>query len=111
MWLAMTVEYQRMAHNGMGETFKQCLGVFYSNDGMVISRDSAWLQHSMNILIYLFQRYGLAANIDKPHTMTCQPNTLRSGMSEYTKQLKCTEMGDSYNERLRRRIPCPEFGV
>ena len=45
MWLAMTVEYQRVAHGGTGEAVGRCMGFFYSNDGIVGSRDSNWLQH------------------------------------------------------------------
>ena len=34
-WLAMTLEYHRVAHNGLGEAVTRCLGIFYSNDSMV----------------------------------------------------------------------------
>ena len=39
-WLAITMEYQRLFPNRMGEAFGRCLGVFYSDDGVVGSRDS-----------------------------------------------------------------------
>ena len=39
-WLAMTVEDQRVAHDGMGEVARCCLGVFYANGDMVGSRSS-----------------------------------------------------------------------
>ena len=39
-WLAMTLEDQRVAHEGLGETVGQFQGVFYADDGMVGSRDS-----------------------------------------------------------------------
>ena len=52
--LAMTVEYQRVAHNGFGETSGWCLGVLFSNYGTVGSRHPDWLKHSMNILVGLF---------------------------------------------------------
>ena len=64
-WLAMTVEDQRVDHNGMGEAIRQFMGVFYDNDGMVGSRDSEWIQHLMNFLVGLFWQYGLAANVAK----------------------------------------------
>ena len=38
--LVMTVEDQRVAHDGLGETVGRCLGVFYSDDGMVRSCDA-----------------------------------------------------------------------
>ena len=45
----MTVEDQRVAHDGMGVAVRKCLGIFYSDDSMVGSRDSECLQHSMNV--------------------------------------------------------------
>ena len=35
--LAMKVEDKKLAHDGLGETVGQCLGVFYVNNGMVSS--------------------------------------------------------------------------
>ena len=92
-WLAMTVEDQRVAHDGLGETIGRCLGVLYANNGMVVSRDPDWLQHAMHVLVGLFRRYGLAANVSKSRTMTCQPDVLRAGMSEESVALKCTGVG------------------
>ena len=102
-WLTMTVKDQRVAHDGLVESVGRCLGVFYSNDNMVGSRYPKWLQHSMNILVSLFQRHGLAANIAKSRTMTCQPDALRLEVSADAKALKCTGVGDSYRVRLQRR--------
>ena len=70
-WPEMTVEDHRVDHDGMGETVGRCLGVFYANNGMVGSRESDWMQHTMNVLVGVFRRYGLAANIKKSHKMTC----------------------------------------
>ena len=39
-WLSMTIKYQRADHNGMREAAGQCLGLFYTDDGMVGSRDA-----------------------------------------------------------------------
>ena len=39
-FLDMTVEDQRVDHDGLGETVGRCLGVFYADDGMVGSRES-----------------------------------------------------------------------
>ena len=64
-WLAMTVEDQMVAHDGLRDTVGWFLGVFYAEYGMVRSRDSDWLQHAMNVLFGLFRRYGLSANVSK----------------------------------------------
>ena len=38
-WLDMTVEDQRVDHDGLGETVGRLLVVLYADGGMVISRD------------------------------------------------------------------------
>ena len=83
--LAMIVKYHRVSLNGLVENMGRCLRVFYAGDGMVGSRDSDWLQHSMNIFIVLFRSYGLVANVSKSCTMICQPGALRSGILEEAK--------------------------
>ena len=110
-WMAMTVEDQRVDHDGMGETVGRFLGVFYDNDGIVGSRNSEWLQHVMNVLVRLFRRYGLAANVGKSCTMTFYPGALRAGMPDEAMALKCTRVEDLYQVRLLRQIPRPECGV
>ena len=64
-WLEMIVEDQRLTNDGLGDTVRRCLGVFYANNGMVSSRDPDWLQNTTNILVGLFRRYGLEANVAK----------------------------------------------
>ena len=99
-WLAMIVEYQRVSHNGLGDTVGRCLGVFYADDGMVVSRDADWLQHSMDVLVGLFQRYGLTANVAKSFTITCQPGALWLVIYAESKALKCMGVVDLYPVRL-----------
>ena len=79
--LVMAVKDQRVALDGLGETVGRCLRALYSNNGMVVSRESEWIQHAMNVLVGLFRRYGLAANISKSRTMTFQPGALWVGVS------------------------------
>ena len=86
----MTVEDQRVAHDGMGEAIGRFLGFFYVDDGMVVSRESEWIQNSMNVLVGIFRCYGISANVAKSCTMMCQSGVIRSGMSEESKTLKCT---------------------
>ena len=88
IWMAMTVEDQRVVHDGLGDTIGRFLGVFYAKNAMVGSRDSDWLQHATNVLVGLFRRYSLGANVAKSRTMTCQNGALRAGMSEEAMALK-----------------------
>ena len=61
----------------------------------------------MNILVGLFQQYGIASNVAKSNTTMCKPVALRPGMSAEAKALECTGVVDSYRMRLWRQIPCP----
>ena len=97
-----------MAHDGLGDSIGQCLGVFYANDGMVGSWDLDWLQHLMNVLVGLFRRYFLEANVSKSHTMTFQLGILWFGVSEEAKALKGMGVVELYWLRLRISIPCLE---
>ena len=78
---------------------------------MVISIDLDWLQHLMKVLIGIFWKYGLAADVAKSGTMICRPSDFRSGMSEQARELKGKGLGDSYHERLYQQIPRPECRV
>ena len=49
----------------------------------------------MNVLVSLFRRCDLAANVAKSRIMTCQSSALRLDMSVEAKDLKCTGVGDS----------------
>ena len=66
----------------------------YADDGMVGSRDLDWMQHTMNVLVGFFRRYGLASNVAKLHTTIYQPGALRARMSEEDMALKGTGVGD-----------------
>ena len=53
-WMYMTVADQRVDHDGLIETIRRSLGVFYDDYGMVGSRDPYWLQHLIKVLVGLF---------------------------------------------------------
>ena len=97
--LAITVEDQRVDHDSLGETIGRCMVVFYADDDMVGSCNPDWLQHALNVVVGLFRRYGLAANIAKSNTIACQPGALRAGMSKEAMALNC--MGLRYLYRMR----------
>ena len=83
------------------------LGVFYTDNGFLYLQDPEWLYCSINILIGLLQRIGLAYNVDKSKIMTCQPGAILSGMSEEQFCRISTGEGDTYLGRLRRRVVFP----
>ena len=100
-WLALTVEEKLVAQEGLVLAVGRCLGIFYTDDGIVVSRVLECIQVSLNIVICLFCWYGLVANVVKSNTMTCHPGALRSGVSEDAVGRQCTGIGAKYQERLR----------
>ena len=107
----MAVKDQLVAQEVMGLVVGSCMGIFYSNDGMVVSRDPGWLQGALNMIIGLFRWYRLVANFVKSKSITCHLGALRSGMSEEAVGQRCTVRGVTYQERPRQWIPCPYCGV
>ena len=76
------VEDQLVDQEQLGLAVWRCLGLFYSNNGVVGSRDPECPQGALNVLIGPFHRYGLVANVAKFKVMTCHPGTLQSWMLE-----------------------------
>ena len=103
-WLALTVEDQLVAHEGMGLAVGRCLRLFYADNSLVGSLDTEWLQGTLNVITSLLHRYGLVVNVSKFKAMACQTVTLLSGISEEAVGRRCTYRGAMYCERLRRRI-------
>ena len=58
----MTVEDDEIILDGMVHAVGRSMGVFYADDGLIESRDSKWIQGSLNLLIGLFQWIGLMKN-------------------------------------------------
>ena len=77
----MTVEDQRVAHDGMGVAVRKCLGIFYSDDGIVVYQDPECLQGALNVLVNLFRQYRLVMNVAKSKAMTFHLGALWYGMS------------------------------
>ena len=107
----MIVYDELVAHDGLGLAVGRCTGMIYAGDSLVGSRDPEGLQGALNVLIGLFRKYGLVANIAKSKDMMCQPGDIQYGMSEEEVGWQSMGRGVTYKERLRRRIPCTYGGV
>ena len=49
---------------------ERCMGVFYEDHGMIGLRYPEWIQGVIDVLIGLFRRVCLMANVEKSNTMT-----------------------------------------
>ena len=87
------------------------MGVFYAHSVMIGSRDSEWLQGDINFLIGLFRRVRRMANVSKYKTTTFQPVAIHTGISEEAFRRRIKGKGGTYQENMRRIIPCPDCGV
>ena len=59
--------------NHLTETF---FAVFYVDDAYLASRDPAFLQRAIDLIVELFARVGLETNFKKTQTMICTPGRI-----------------------------------
>ena len=71
-WLKLTMGNPDGTNNGVEYAVGQKLGVFYADNGMIVSNNPDQLQESINLLIGLFKRIVLEAYIAKSKTIICQ---------------------------------------
>ena len=105
------MEDKSAVHDGLGMEVGRSLGVFYADYGLIGLRDPEWLKEALNVLIGLFYRVELMANIANSKNTTCQPGELHTGMSEEDFDRRSTEYCATYQGRLWCRIPCTDCGV
>ena len=74
-WLRQ-VRGAEVAADGIGSQIRALLAAFYADDGLVQSRDPAFLQYAFDILVGLFGRVGLRTNTTKTEAMACVPGRI-----------------------------------
>jgi hypothetical protein len=52
--------------------------IFYIDDAFFASRDAGFLQCALTLLVNLFERVGLQANISKMYMLVCTPGRIRT---------------------------------
>ena len=82
--------------------------LYYADDGLVASPQTERLQRAFSVIIDLFNRVGIRANVWKTASMTCQPCYIPGRFPELDCMWRVTGIGASYQERLRRRVEFPE---
>ena len=101
-WISLTVEYKSATNDGLGIAVGRSMGVVYVDDGRLGSRYPEWLYGDINVLIRIFRRVGLMANVAKYKIMTCQPGAICTGTLEEAFIWRSTGEGDPYREHLSR---------
>ena len=70
------------------------MGLFYSDDGTIGSRDPEWICGAINVLIELFKRVRPMANVAKSNATTFQLGEICTGMSE-----------EAFSWRIKGEVP------
>lgn len=97
------------ADNSLGHDQEQNnpAAIFYADDGNLYSLCAATLQQATDHIVELFSRIGLQTNPDKTKVMVCVPGQLVTRIcSPAYKRMRGDEVGESYNDRKRRRVQC-----
>ena len=68
--LALTMEDQLVTQEGLVILVGRCIKLFYTDNGVMVSRDLEWIQGALNVIIGLFCRSSLVTNVAKSKTMT-----------------------------------------
>ena len=109
-WVNRLVD-EAEAKGETGQEGRHQSAVFYTDNGMVVSSDPAWLQGAFNALVAIFDRVGLLTKVGKRVSMVCHP--CQAGAGKRTKEAygqRVTGVGRSYTERQRERVACRECG-
>ena len=68
-------DYEEWESDKLMSTF---FAIFYVNEAYLASRDAEFLQHTLDLLVSIFERVGLETNVSKMQTMICTPGRIRT---------------------------------
>ena len=105
-WLSVVCDDNTIPNEGVGHNVRDLIALFYADDGLIASRDSEWLQQSIDVLTDLFARVGLKTNTTKTKAMICTPGYIATQMSDQQYRRRMRGTGQTYRERQRRRVEC-----
>ena len=71
-WVNRVME-EAGARGETGKEGRHQAALFYSDDGMVVLSDPAWLHGAFTALVGLFDRVGLLKNVGKTVSIVCHP--------------------------------------
>ena len=86
------------------------VALFFVDDAFIASRNPAFLQRAMDVLVKLFDRVGLRTNVQKTKAVTFVPGKIRTRLS--TEAYTRSQVGlQSRADWERRRVECDRCGV
>ncbi len=72
-WIRQLREGGKYKEEELSEFMAMFFAIFYIDNTYLASRDAGFLQHTLDILVDLFERVGLQTNTSKMQTMICTP--------------------------------------
>ena len=79
-WFCRTID-KEATHGEFAVAYREIVAFFIDNR-LVGLRDPTWLQHTLNILVTLFERIGLRTNSDKTKVITCVLGKIRVALTD-----------------------------
>ena len=95
-WVGLIVE-NKAGPDGFGYTVADNMILFYEYYGLIESTNPVWLQWVFDILIGIFERFGIINNMENMVTMVCQPGTIISQHSTASYGWRMNRKGDPKN--------------
>jgi len=89
-----------------GLTLKELLLLLCADDGMIASRDPAWLQEALTALVALFRWAGLEINVKKTKVITCHPGFIKTHFSDARCKRRITGAGPSPQQLKKTDVIC-----
>jgi len=90
-----------------GLAVEELLLPFCADDGMIASKDPAWLQEALTVLVALFRRAGLEINVKKTKVMMCHPGFIKTHFSDTRYKRRITGEGPSPQQLKKTAVTCP----
>ncbi len=77
-WIRQLREYGDYDDGELAEYMVTFFAIVYVDNAYLASRDAGFLQHTLTLLVHLFERIGLQTNTTKTQTMICTPGRIRT---------------------------------
>ena len=83
--------------------------LFYTYDGLISSTNQVWMQWGFDIIIGLFDKFGIITNAEKMLEMVCHPGPMARQKSATSYGRHMTRKGYPHCLNHFRMLVCGEF--
>ena len=108
-WVGLMVDNEA-GPDGFGYTVADKMTLFYAYYGIIDSTNMVWLQWVFDILIGLFEWFGVRTYMEKIVTMVCQSGPIATQQSNVAYGWRMTVEGDPNRVNQLRKLVWQECG-